>query len=710
MRGLILVFALLVLVPLGLAAVEDPVNFGAVPAGTTANATYTFTNSGVFSCTLQAVGFGESYFGSSGPFSVYSPPVPASLPSGGSVEMSITFTPTAVSPFSETLLIRVQCGFFTQTIQVPLLGQGASGGTPYTPIERPLDIVFAPPATDATSEGCPCVSEIGVLESDLDGINLYLLTQLGPSVQQLRADIAELEGCCGDSAPDGASACLGPFASRGGQKFQQFLTAFRRVTAQAADVLPLIDPEQPGLQALLDDGAALVDAMLPDLDELASIAVGLPIDQQACLDSYVPDAAVDFLDTTYTVLADASTHPKLKGLLGGTAQDTGRTILNKVGIWARQIPGGIGGIIGGVIDDIRELSESAEGALGIAGLLFQYELERKLDGIIYGLFGITIPPNATESELEELLRRITSDPVTARLGRLQTGLDGLAQGQAGLSEALDGIEQDVEDVHERVREIERVVHENASELADIEKKICCFVLSMKDYARQMGLALYGEAGAFEFLVPDLCDGVTSASCYQTYSTTPVGADPAFDAIKPEIRALEAGMVVVRERLEEILRRLGGPVLLDEEPPTPTIIVPPELTLEEQQYYWLSMTKKIYVYEEDTFTAASSTDEREVRIATAAFDVSGWVDLYELRSGDLVEIELRVDVAGQDRHFMTTTFDGVTDARLIYFDELSGGRSLLVGDLIWIYIRQTASADGYATQIPIGYQFVVESQD
>lgn len=54
--------------------------------------------------------------------------------------------------------------------------------------------------------------------------------------------------------------------------------------------------------------------------------------------------------------------------------------------------------------------------------------------------------------------------------------------------------------------------------------------------------------------------------------------------------------------------------------------------------------------------------------TPAFDVSGWVDLYEL----------------------------------------TGGRELIVGD-IKILFRQTASADAFATSIPIGgYQFVAES--
>ena len=707
MRRIVLLAVALLILSVGVAVAEEPVDFGQVPVGTAANATYTFTNSGVFSCTVQAVGFGDSYFGTSGAFSAFPPPIPAELPSGGTVEIGIAFLPQTVGSQSETLLIRVQCGFFTQTIQIPLVGQGAGEGTPYAPIDRPGDFVYVPPTSDPEPGSCPCTTEIAGLQSDIAGINLYLLTQLGPSVQQLQSDLAELESCCdGDVADDIVPTCLGPFPSEGGGKFRELVASYRKVTETSADILPMIDPEQPGLQALLDDGADVVRALVADLDQLASITASLPSDQQACLDSYVPAASVDFLDTTYSVVSDASNHPKLRGLLGGTAQDTGRTILNKVGIWARQLPV-IGGVIGGIIDDINELSESAEGALGIAGLLFQYEIERKLDGIIYGLFGITIPANATESQLEELLRRITNDPISERLRRLEEGLAG-AEGQ------LQRIEEDIAEAEEQVREIERIVRDNQSELATLESKVCCFVLSMTDYTQQMGAALYGDRGAFEFLVPDVCRGTTAADCYGRTTVVP-GEEPTFDAIKPEIRALEADMAWVKITLEEILRRLGGgdgdlipddgfpPVLI---PPT----VNPEWTIEEQEYYWLALTKKIYVYAEDTFTAVSGTDEREVRIDTAAFDVSGWIDLVELRPGDTAEIEIRVDIAGNDRHFMTTTFDGATDARLIPFDEFTGGRMLLVGDLMRILIRQPTSADNYATPTPIGYQFVVESQD
>lgn len=696
------ILGLLILLALSVAAFGlDPVDFGAVGSGQTKNVDYTFTNSSVFTCTLQSVGFGASYAASQGAFSIVPPELPQALAQGASASWTISFSPTGLGEASATLLIRMVCGIFTQTLEVPLLGTGiVSLGpvqiTPFFPTEDDEE-------ESTTAEGCACTAEIAALDADLAAITSYLQTQLGPSIFGLSLAIAELEDCCDDGAAE--PPCPGPFPSEGGAKFQWLVAVAKQVTAAAATVMPQIDPSEPGLQALLDAASDVVDPLLDELDQLAATAGGLPSDQQTCLDTYVPTESISFLQAANTVLSDPLTHPKLRGLIGSTAEGVIDKVLEKISIWANEIP-----ILGAIVDDVRALVSESEDVFGLAGLMFQYELERKLDGIIYGLFGIVIPPNATESQLEALLGQITSDSILSRLNRLEAGLAGMAQGINELGDGIEAVEEDIEAVDERVREIERVVNENADELADIEEKICCFVLTMKEYTRQMGLALYGDENTFEFLVPDLCRGVTEADCFG-HTTAPVGEEPEFDAIKPEIRSLEEDMNWVREKIEEILRRLGGGFLPTDE--TPYDIVPPterpEMTVEEREYFWLAITKKIYVYAEDTFEATSASDEHEVHVVTPAFDLSGWVDLYELRVGDTVEIEILVNIDGDERHYMTTTFDGATDARLVYFDELTGGRSLIVGDDIKILFRQTASADDYVTLIPIGYQFVVESQ-
>ena len=707
MRSLTILLAVLVAVSVGLLAQSEAVEFGAVPTGTSARATYVFRNSGSLACSIESIGFGEASSVVSGPFRIELPLLPASVPSGGSVQWQITFRPTSTGSFSETMRIRVRCGFFGQTLAVPVAGRtsGVVSETPITSIVTPPSDVVEPtstverPTVIRTTEGCSCTAEISDLESDLAALGLYLRAQIGPSIEALSRQVAELESCCEDVAPtSGGAVPLGPFSSEGGARFERFIESYRRLTLQSADDLPRIDPEEEGLQSVLDRGAEVLRTVAGELDQLSSIVAELPPDARSGLDTYVPPAGVEFLDSLYEVNSDPMLHPKLRSLLGSTGQSTGETLLSKAQSWLALIPG-IGGIVNALIDDIRELAGGAEDVLAIAGFLFQQELEWKLDGVIRGLFGVHIPANATETELQEALRRITSEPLTDRLDRLA---GGLAETDRGLEELSD-----------RVREIERIAGENQSELADLETKICCLVVAMKDYTEQMGLALYGERDAFDFIVPDLCRNVSIGDC--THSTAPIEPDDGFDAIKPEIRSLESDMAWVKETLEEILRLLGGapqptvptPYNPPDTPPDtpPTISVPSEAT----QIGWLAITKKIYVYAEDTFRATSASWVHEVIVETPAFDVSGWVDLWELRVGDILDIELRIEIDGMDRHFMTTTFEGGPDTRLVYFDELSGGRTFIVGDRIRILFRQTASADDYRTPIPIGYQFIVQSQ-
>ncbi len=174
------------------------------------------------------------------------------------------------------------------------------------------------------------------------------------------------------------------------------------------------------------------------------------------------------------------------------------------------------------------------------------------------------------------------------------------------------------------------------------------------------------------------------------------------------------MVVVRDTLERILRLLGGGGIpnIDETPPVitppvtpPTVVVTEETTVHEL----LLVTKKIYVYAEDTFTPTSSSDVHDVIVTTPAFDVSGWIDLTQLRSGDKFQVELTIRIDGVERPWLTTLFQGGDDSRLIYFDEISGGRTFIVGSWIRIRMIQLVSADGFDTILPIGYQFIVQSQ-
>ena len=148
----------------------------------------------------------------------------------------------------------------------------------------------------------------------------------------------------------------------------------------------------------------------------------------------------------------------------------------------------------------------------------------------------------------------------------------------------------------------------------------------------------------------------------------------------------------------------GPFIAeDEDPPLVAIqsTTPPIPRLDPR-------LKRIYVYEQGVFTPESDVDARIVAVRTAAFDLSGWVDLTELRPNDVVLIEVSVSVANRPhRRFSQTAFD---TPGLKSFAEICGGVNYVSGDDIRIALRQVQSADAFANRIDVPYQFIVESRD
>jgi hypothetical protein len=148
---------------------------------------------------------------------------------------------------------------------------------------------------------------------------------------------------------------------------------------------------------------------------------------------------------------------------------------------------------------------------------------------------------------------------------------------------------------------------------------------------------------------------------------------------------------------------SGPFIADDpDPPlvTPVPEPPPRPRLDPR-------LKKIYVYEQGVMTPTAASDERSVDVRTPAFDLSGWLDLGELRAGDAVEVDVLVGVAGRPRRlYARTRFDG---PGLHGFAAFARGQNYLSGDDVRIVMRQVASADAFATLRDVGYQFVVESR-
>ncbi len=692
---------LVVLVLFAVAGVaQESVNLGTVLPGTTATATYTLRNSNSFDCTLEAVGFGEEYAPGSGAFLVSGIELPMPIAAGDSVSWTVQFRPTTATAYQASMRIRLRCGIFSQNLTVTVSGSGGSGTS------QPLaDLtVTPPPDTAATADtGCGCTSEIGNLTSQINSLTSLVQTQLAPALQQIQSQVA-LCSASTESQDSTDGFCPGPFPTQGGQRFLDFVTAQRALTVQAAADLPLIQSDDPKQQAVLVAGAEILADLTTELDAVVQQVLTMAPSYLDCFDSYVPEGTTEYLYAVTAVASDPTTHPKLRALFEESGMETAQTVWDKAKIWVGHIPL-IGSILQSVMEDIEKLTGSGGDTLGIAGLMFQYEIERKLDGIIYGLFGIEIPPNATEAELMGLLRRISGDSVTGRLDRLE-------QDEADQTQALDELSGQVEQVGETASEALDVARDNQTEIAVLEDKVCCFIWAMNRFGQELGDALYGDPSTFSDMIPAVCEGTTYAQCFAgSHETGVFPPETERDAIKPEIRALEDDMATVKDTLERIIQQLGGPHVpaIVETPDIPTIETPKPVPEETTMYDLLMVTKKIYVYAEDVFAPASSSDVHDVVVTTPAFDLSGWIDGTQLRPGDELQVELTIRVAGQEIPWLTTTFVGGSDSRLIAFDELSGGRTTIVGSWIRIRLIQTTSADDFDTSISIGYQFIVESQ-
>ncbi|HYG79508.1 MAG TPA: hypothetical protein VD861_03930 [Pyrinomonadaceae bacterium] len=185
-------------------------------------------------------------------------------------------------------------------------------------------------------------------------------------------------------------------------------------------------------------------------------------------------------------------------------------------------------------------------------------------------------------------------------------------------------------------------------------------------------------------------------------TTTVNKTPD-KGVKEELHDLE-------DLLNAIINRLGP---ITDGPPRPPRVPPVIIrnverrTVERVPVLQDARLKKIFVYAENTFTPQSRADRRTVRVETDAFDLSGWLDLSRLRSGDRFEVQVRVFFAGRNNVlFARTQFDS---PGLKSFADFARGENFLSGSRIDIVMRQTASADNFATPIEAAYQFIVESQ-
>jgi len=713
----------------------NAIPFGEVNVGEIKTANYTFriTEESETAGTITQIAFPGGYT-TSGPFSLVNlPSLPTTLQPGESVTFQVTFSPTAAGSYSATFTITVQGGWPLQVKEqsVALTGEGVGSEYAAPPTTSPP--IWTP--TQPTPSAPDVSADVALLEAKLDNLAAIIgawtagepfFVEPGSTAQNPPPPTEGISSRVDDvqrkldllvtsiSTQPGGGSDLPPVVvtSDAGNRFRDFLILADRLLVATAGDLLAINPEDEYTQKILEDYSNFLLAERAEVSQLIGLSQELPMQAQAYLDYVVVDGAPELL---YDITSGKSPSPKHQVQLEAGGNELVSTILSKAGEILSGVPV-VGSLFNAVLSDVAELFKGNEDFVKLlSGMsLAQLELELKLDAIVRGLFGVEIDETMNESDLRDRLRRIT-------LGDIPTRLDKIGDDVESNSERIDDLGNELRaKIDNLAREIGLTLrgagyqvepgatevpyagpNYNGSSLAD---RIELLRVKLDNFARILGLALYGAEMGF----PNGFDIEPS------FHTTPAGEGPTYPPIKPEIKNLESEVKIIKEKLEEILRLLppqpqGG--IPSPDAGQPPIVVQPPIGFYDYTTEQLAQTKKIYVYEEGEFTPAGAGDSKTIDVTTAAFDLSGWIDLSELRDGDAVVVTIEVKVGdGPFREWSTTTFSDHQDRGLKYFTEFADGLEQVVGTHVRITILQSGSADGFATQVPIYYQFIVESQN
>jgi hypothetical protein len=720
----------------------EAIDFGAVPVGQTKTASYTFKilETSETSGTVTQIGFAGGAFAAP-PFSLRNlPNLPVTLPPGGSITFTVVFTPTTTGSFTGSFTITAQGGVPLKITRrtVALRGQGT-----YATFEAPSSTTTQPlitwPQEPTVSPGPDTSEDLAALKTQLDAMEGMLneacqkvdnlagilgewivgrgtrfqvepgtasanppapIDGIKPEIEGLERRMDDLLATLGEIPPTLPAVEV---TATSGERFRRFLSLADDLLVRTAEDIRAINPEDGYTRDILDRFSDFAQAGRGEVAQLIDLSHSIPLEIQAQLDAVVVEGAPELL---YEITTAEGKTPKLRVEMDGGGNELASTILSKAGSVLSGIPV-VGSLLGVVLEDAAKLFEgNSELAQLMSGMaLAQLELELKLDAIVRGLFGVSIDETMDESSLRDQLRRIAQGDIPQRFTGLEETLDELRQKLDNLATAvgmtLRGTPYRIEP--DDLQTPDAVNWRRSGLINQIE----LLRIKLDNLAEILGESLYGRGFDIE---------------PQAMVTSPVG-EPAYDPIKPEIRQLEADAAIIRQQLEEILRRLppangggtppggGLPPMIDR-PDVPWFPKDGEtVNYYEYVFQTLAVTKKIYVYKEGSFVATAARAAEEIRVRTDAFDLSGWIDLSELRAGDAATITVEVSVAGGPfRTWSTTTFRGEQARGLKSFADFADGLEQVVGTDIKILIALTSSADTYATAIPIHYQFVVESQN
>jgi hypothetical protein len=109
---------------------ESPLyDFGAIAANSTADQTFTITNSGVVAATnMSGLDLAAPYSYKGGTYPGTGGTCATSLDVGSTCDVVITFAPTSTGIFSEDLFIRYNNGSINRLLELALSGEGTGGG------------------------------------------------------------------------------------------------------------------------------------------------------------------------------------------------------------------------------------------------------------------------------------------------------------------------------------------------------------------------------------------------------------------------------------------------------------------------------------------------------------------------------------------------------------------------------------------------------
>jgi len=452
----------------------NAIDFGAVLLGQTKTVQYTFKI-----LETSDTGATVTITRPNPPFGSDAPTHSFTLAPGQSITFNVTFTPPGILNYTGSFTITAQGGHPVQTKRqtVTLTGEGVVGiEDTYPPTTAPP--TTAPPTTappiwtpgQGTTTTPDVTEDVIKLEAKLDTV--------GKTLDELRQKLDNLAGILGEwivgrgqpffiepgttgynppapttgikgeiedlgrktdelisqlGKPDTALLELLPIevTPNAGDRFRAFFELADRAHVQAAEDLLAVNPENEYMREVLRTASQALLDVRPEISELIALSQTLPLDMQARVDAVISDADIAFQHEAIFE-RPSSISPKFKVAIDTEAVAAVKKVARKAAeTLGAANPWGVpvGKAAELVLRDLEDIEDRNTIVMKtLVGMsLAQLELEKKLDAIVRGLFGVPVHEGMDEAELQAALRKVPLDDFPERFKRLNEELDELRQ-------------------------------------------------------------------------------------------------------------------------------------------------------------------------------------------------------------------------------------------------------------------------------------------